>query len=120
MEIPNDYTKKFVARAPVGPRSERAEIIGLFLDHGIQIRDRRTKLLRPVEARELGVLLSHIPSADLYAFYRQCERARSFSRYFWWAIRPEGPLHAVQKGVAQQPRHGDSVSGVRGNSYQGN
>lgn len=45
--------------------------------------------LRDVTAQDLGVLLSHIPTADLYAFRRQCEKARSFSRYFWWALKPK-------------------------------
>lgn len=70
-----------------GPRSERDEQIGGFLNRGIKVG--RVAHLRDVTAQDLGVLLSHIPTADLYAFRRQCEKARSFSRYFWWALKPK-------------------------------
>jgi hypothetical protein len=36
----------------------------------------------------LAKKLQGIPTADLHAFYQQCERANNFSRYFWWALRP--------------------------------
>ncbi len=36
----------------------------------------------------IGMLLSHIKScSDLYIFYKDCERAKHFNKYFWWALK---------------------------------
>jgi hypothetical protein len=87
MEISSSYVEKF--QQPPLFKSQRDELIAKFLGQGIQLTDRKTKQLRPVIDRELVFILGHIPTADLHAFYRQCEGARSFGRYFWWAIKPK-------------------------------
>lgn len=72
---------------PHSPRSEREELLSKFLDR--LNAERAGTTFKPLQARSLGVKLAHIPTGDLWAFYRQCEAARSFSRYFWWAIKPK-------------------------------
>jgi hypothetical protein len=70
-----------------GANSERAELIGKFMDRLNADRDGvKYKALTPVA---VAVKLAHIMSnSDLYAFYRQCEGAKNFSRLFWWALKP--------------------------------
>jgi len=75
---------------PAGPniRSERDEMVQKFVDKRvIKIHDRTTKQLRLATAGEIALLLKDCPTADLYAFFRECEEARSFSRFFWWAVK---------------------------------
>ncbi len=86
MEIPLEYSLKF--QQPLF-RNERDEILSQFLRHNLQLTDRKTKTLRPITDRELAIKLSHVPTNDLHAFYKQCLSARSFSRYFWWALKPQ-------------------------------
>jgi hypothetical protein len=67
--------------------SERAELVGKFTDRLNLDRD-GVKYKKLTHAR-VGFLLSHIKSDfDLYAFLRACDEARSFSAYFWWALKP--------------------------------
>lgn len=69
-------------------RSERDELIARFVAHGsINIRDRKTKELKPATAKDIAMLLLHVPTTDLYPFYKSCLNARSFSRFFWWSIK---------------------------------
>jgi hypothetical protein len=84
-------------RKPVkGATSERAELVGKFTDRLNRDRD-GVKYKKLTHAR-VGFLLSHIKSNfDLYAFFRQAEEARSFSAYFWWALKPEHPRSAQTK-----------------------
>jgi len=85
MEIASSYLEKF--QQPALFRSERDELIANFLGHGLQLRDRKTKELRPATDRDLAFILRHIPTTDLF----QCTQARSFSRYFFWALKPKKP-----------------------------
>lgn len=66
-------------------RSERDEVIQKFVDR-LNAARAGTKY-PPLEPRAVAVKLSHLSVSDLWAFYGQCEHARSFSRYFWWAIK---------------------------------
>lgn len=87
MEIPTHYIEKYTSTQPPLFRSERDEQLSYFLNRGIKLKDRATGELRDMTDKELAIKLSHIPTHDLYAFRRQCEQARSFSRYFWWALK---------------------------------
>lgn len=72
--------------------NERQLLLKNFLDvkvDGIQLYDNKTKELRPIKPHELGIQLAHIPTEDLYAFFRQCEQAKNFSKYFWWSLKPK-------------------------------
>jgi hypothetical protein len=76
-------------RKPVKPvSSERAELVGKFADR--LNRDRDGVKFKKLSYAAVSVKLAHIRTIfDLYAFYRQCEEARSFSAYFWWALKPK-------------------------------
>lgn len=65
--------------------SERAELIGQFL---VRLNQARvgTKW-KPLTARAVAVKLGHVPTRDLYAFLKECERAQSFSAFFFWALK---------------------------------
>lgn len=73
-------------------KSERADIIRQFVEAINLERDgRKYKKLTPYY---VAMKLSHIKKkGDLYYFLSQCkdykERKGSFSKYFWWAIRPQ-------------------------------
>lgn len=69
------------------PRNERDEQLELFLArlNAARITDGIPKMTygRLVKA------LEGIPTGDLYAFYKQCDGARNFSRFFWWSLKPK-------------------------------
>lgn len=77
---------KLPERPQKAPRSEREELVGMFLE---RLNNARlgTKY-KPLTGRAVAVKLSHIPTGDLWAFYQQCERANNFSAYFFWALNP--------------------------------
>jgi hypothetical protein len=69
-------------------RSERDEQIQKFVDKGIKVwADRKKTQLRDASASDIARKIAHIPTSDLHAFYKLCENARSFNRYFEWAIK---------------------------------
>lgn len=41
-----------------------------------------------ITMKRLAHMLAHIPTDQLYPFYRDCERAQKFSAYFWWSLKP--------------------------------
>jgi len=85
MEIHPSYLDKF--NKTDGASSDRAERLSHFMNRGIQVRDRKGGY-RDATDKEIAIMLSHVPTEDLYAFRRQCEGARSFSRFFHWALKP--------------------------------
>jgi len=76
-------------RKPVtAASSERAELIGKFTDR-LNL-DRDGVKFKKLSYAAVAVKLAHIKSNfDLYAFMRACEQANSFSKYFWWALKPK-------------------------------
>lgn len=69
-------------------RDERDEQIQNFFNKQcIMIRDRKTKALRLATKSDLAKVLMYCPTKDLYPFFKECEGARSFSRYFWWSVK---------------------------------
>jgi hypothetical protein len=94
MEIAEQYALKF--KQPALFKSERAEIPSNFLGHGIMLKDRKTKELRDATGHDIAILFGHVPTGDLHAFFKQCEGARSFSRVFWWAIKPKARLGSLK------------------------
>jgi len=87
MEIAQQYLLKF--DKPSSFKSERAELLSNFLGHGIKLRDRKTKELRDATGHDIAILLGHVPTGDLWAFHKKCTEMRSYSKYFWWAIKPK-------------------------------
>lgn len=85
MEIAQSYLFKFDAARPK-PRNEREEQLDRFL---VRINASRAAAnLRPFTYSRLAHMLQGIPTADLHGFYVQCDRARSFSRFFHWSLKP--------------------------------
>jgi hypothetical protein len=89
LEIPPEFLEKFRPRARKKgePRSEREELLGVFLAklNAQRIADGFPKLTYGRLAR----VLQHVPTEDLYAFYRQCDAARHFGKFFWWSLKPK-------------------------------
>ena len=67
-------------------QSERAELIDRFVQRLNQARV-GTKY-KPLTPRAVAVWLSYIPTEELYPFFRKCENAKSFSKLFWWHVKP--------------------------------
>ncbi len=70
-----------------GPRSQREEMIEKFR---ARINEGRagTKY-RPLSHVAVKLKLQHVESEhELYAFYKDCEGAKSFSAYFFYALNP--------------------------------
>lgn len=85
MEIAQSYLFKFDAARPK-PRNEREEQLDQFL---VRLNaSRLTAALRPLTYSRLAYMLQGIPMNDLHSFYVQCDRARSFSRFFHWSLKP--------------------------------
>lgn len=82
-DILENYKLKITEKAP---RSERSDLIGKFTDRLNLTRD-GVKFKKLSYAR-VGMILAHIPTEDLYYFWRVCEDAKSFSKFFWWALNP--------------------------------
>ena len=66
------------------PLSERAEVIGMFLE---KLNAERGDY-KPLTAAKVGMMLAPIKSVkDLRAFYGECLAAKSFSKYYWWRFK---------------------------------
>jgi hypothetical protein len=87
MEIQHNYLEKFNQRTIGLPRNGREEMVEKF--RAALNCSRAAAGYRPFSYSRLAGMLQHIPTDDLYAFYRQCEGARSFSAYFHWALKPK-------------------------------
>lgn len=85
MEIPTSILDRLQNRPARAPRSEREEILDRFLQALNPARV--AEGFRPLTPARVATALQGIPTGDLHAFYRQCEQARSFGRYFWWALK---------------------------------
>jgi len=82
MEIPAGYERKFQKKKPGAPRGRREELIQSFM---LPINEARKRDgFEPLSQPAMAKKLKHIE--DLYPFYNECQRARSFSRFFWWAL----------------------------------
>lgn len=68
-------------------RSERDELNQMFL---AKLNPDRIKAgFKPLTAVRLNMMFSdsQLKTSDLWAFYRECERAKHFSKYFYWALK---------------------------------
>lgn len=67
--------------------SESGELLDRFLDklNPLRIEARYHALTHARGSK----LLEGVPTEGLHPFYRDCERAQNFSKYFWWALRTE-------------------------------
>ncbi len=42
---------------------------------------------RPLSHGRLAAMFKGVPTGDLYPFFKDCERANDFSRFFWWSFK---------------------------------
>lgn len=70
-----------------GANSERASLIGQFTDRLNLTRD-GTKFKKLTYAR-IAALLAHLSKQDLYYLWSYCDKAKDFSKTFWWSLRPQ-------------------------------
>ena len=64
-------------------RSERDEQLTLFYEKINADREG----FKPVSYPRLAKLLEHLPTNEMYTFYRNCERANHFQKYFWYKLK---------------------------------
>lgn len=65
--------------------NQRAELVEKFLQRLNPGREQAG--FKPYTPARLGMMLAHIPTEDLYPFYRQCEQAKHFSKFFHYKLR---------------------------------
>lgn len=89
MEIAEDILHRYVRLGQIEgiPRNEREEMTQKFLD-ALNAR-RVAEGFKPYTYPRLSKMLQGIPTGDLWAFYQQCDQARSFGAYFHWALKPK-------------------------------
>ena len=69
-------------------KSERAELIKQFYEGIKPTWDE--KKYKPLKPAYIAFRLSHIKKkSDLYYFLARCKEAKSFSKYFFWALKPQ-------------------------------
>jgi hypothetical protein len=89
-----DDLKSLLARRPIQDiippggvkdrKNERGEWLVKFCD---RLNPGRKAIgMKPLSIARMATLLQGTPTGDLYAFWQACERAKSFDKYFWWAI----------------------------------
>ena len=80
---PTRYQKPVAAK---GPASERAELIGKFVE-GIN-RERVGTKWAPVTPRLVAIKVGHLKTnGDLYFLLKQCEQGKSFGKVFFGALK---------------------------------
>ena len=84
----SSYSQKVVHANPSrprksgAPRSERDELVGKFAERVNAAR--AIDGFKPLPHGKFVRVLAKKATGELWAFYRECDRARSFSRLFWW------------------------------------
>lgn len=70
-------------------QTERGELMREFIEN---VNAERDKIFKPITYGRMGKLLEGIPTNDLYTFLSMCkdrkQRNGSFSKFFWWALKP--------------------------------
>lgn len=68
--------------------SARGEMLDEFLARLNPSRE--AKGYKPFSIKRLAMMLSHVPTEDLHAFYKQCDQAGiPFGAYFHWSLKPK-------------------------------
>ncbi len=70
-------------------RTERGDLITMFTQ---KVNETRAKDLRPITVSTMGYMLSVYNLDSLYYLWRECEKARSFSGFFWYFVNPKNKL----------------------------
>ncbi|OGC86229.1 hypothetical protein A3D70_01760 [Candidatus Adlerbacteria bacterium RIFCSPHIGHO2_02_FULL_54_18] len=67
--------------------TERGELMHYFMER--LNSSRRRDGLSPLTMPRMGRLLVAIPTKDLYYLRSICDKAKDFSKKFWWEINPK-------------------------------
>lgn len=94
MDIPASVREKFKPAAALKnqPRSEREELLDRFLAK--LNPDRAKKGMDPISVGRLVKMFELVPTHDLHAIYKNCERGRSFGGLFWHIMKPKAATDA--------------------------
>lgn len=86
MRIPKNYLNKLKKRSgELRITSERQEIIQRFVE-AIN-KERVGTEFKPVIWKQINGLLAHLKGFDLAWFYRECEKAENFGRFFFGMLK---------------------------------
>lgn len=75
------------ARKKKTKKQERGEMFRFFMER--LNPGRKEAGYTPLTEARLGYILQGIRTSDLYALQSKCEKAKSFSKTFWWEIDPK-------------------------------
>lgn len=67
------------------PRNEREELLNQFLEK--LNPSRLTMGLKAMTHGRLAKIFEKVPTPDLYPFFNDCMKAKTFSSLFWWRIK---------------------------------
>ncbi len=70
-------------------KSERAEIVKKFVDRLNSQRQQDGFKVLPASFYAIKMAQAKLSTNDLYWFYRYCDEAQSFSKCWWWSLRPQ-------------------------------
>ncbi len=68
-------------------KTERGALMRYFVSH-LNASRAKAKLSMLTMAR-MGFILTGIPTKDLYYLKSVCEKAKNFSKKFWWEVDPK-------------------------------
>lgn len=77
----------YVVEKKDAPQSYRAEMIGKF--HERLQKEYHVFSGKELSARTVAIKLAFVKTDELEFFYKQCQQARSFSKFFWWSLNPK-------------------------------
>ncbi len=70
-----------------GRKTERGELMRFFMTH---LNAGRAKDHLPlITMSRMGLIIQGIPTKDLYYLKSVCDKAKHFSKKFWWEIDPK-------------------------------
>lgn len=68
-------------------KTERGELMRYFVSH---LNASRAKAkLQMISMPRMGKILEGIPTKDLYYLKSVCDKAKNFSKKFWWEVDPK-------------------------------
>lgn len=85
MEHIRKHLKEFTPRKD--RRTERGELMKYFIERLNAAR--AADGLPPITMGRMGKILEGIPTKDLYYIKSVCDKAKNFSKKFWWLLKQE-------------------------------
>lgn len=68
--------------------NERQLLVHDFLQ---ELNNARTGTkFKPLPVQFVAKKMAHLSLSDLKFFYSQCKRSASFTKLWWWALKPQG------------------------------